>query len=142
MNKSLATVLSVGFTSFVALSAFVACSSSSNNGNGGGGGAGSYSLTNCPNEAMALSTATGCVSCMQSKCSSQLSTVTTSCQAQFDCACPSGADAQACPSGNEPDGGPGACAQALGTLSSTGATGLFACVFTNCLAACTPTDGG
>jgi hypothetical protein len=58
-----------------------ACSSSS-----GGGG---YGITNCPANPLPAA----CISCINSSCSSQLSTVNSACSAYYDCVCPTNADA-------------------------------------------------
>jgi hypothetical protein len=129
---SLAAVVLVGF----------ACSSSSN---GGGSGSGTYSLTNCPNDQLTLSTSTACVDCVESKCSSQVATVNSACASTFACACPLGVDAATCASADLPDGGVTPCGAAIGSISTVNgapaATGFFGCALTNCLAPCTP-DGG
>jgi hypothetical protein len=63
----------------------IACSSSSGS---------SYSGTNCPSEGV---TNSSCVSCIQSSCSSQLSSLNSGCNASdFNCACPSGANPSEC----------------------------------------------
>jgi hypothetical protein len=84
-----------GWVLFFILAGSVACSSSSSGGGPEGGVEVNYSGTNCPAESIS---ATTCMSCVQSKCASQVSSLSSNCTSiEINCFCTSGSTPDSCP---------------------------------------------
>ena len=116
----------------VALFAMTACSHTCNESSGASVVAG-YSYTNCPGSAVVVP---ACITCLETHCPDDLSSVNTACSAYFSCVCPSGADAAACPKAPRPvsaGGDPGdPCGVALFGANPRARSGLSGCAATNC----------
>jgi hypothetical protein len=129
----------VGSILVVIAASAVACSSSSGGtgttakGDGGGGGGGGGSAASCA-ESLAGQSGTGCSSCVESKCTSQLTAAESACTALFACICPGGTFSESLIAGCQSEAEEGSCSTAGEALSS--------CTNSNCASVCGSSGGG